>query len=144
MIIIGVDPGKDTGLAGWDVAAQKLLFVESMLIHRAFERVLEVRPALVIFEDARQRNWFGVSGKEKLQGAGSIKRDSTIWEDFLTDHALQYVARKPAAGGTKWDSIPFGRLTQWKGRTNEHARDAAMIVYQLNKPMIEGMMRMHS
>lgn len=144
MIIVGIDPGTDTGYAEWDVVARQLLACESMLIHQAMARVLELKPALVIFEDARQRQWLGNIGRERLQGAGSIKRDSVIWQDFLTDHRLPYVAHRPMVGGTKMQALPFQRLTKWAPRTNEHARDAAMLVYQMNLPMVQGMMRAHA
>lgn len=144
MIIVGIDPGTDTGYAEWHVLEQRLLAVESMLIHQAMQRVLERKPALVIFEDARQRQWFGNAGREVLQGAGSIKRDSVIWQDFLTDHHLPFVAHRPMVGGTKMQSAPFARLTKWTARTNEHARDAGMLVYQMNLPMVQGMIRAHA
>lgn len=144
MIIVGIDPGTDTGYAEWDVQAQQLLACESMKIHQAMQRVLALKPSLVIFEDARQRQWFGNAGREVLQGAGSIKRDSVIWQDFLADHALPYVAHHPMVGGTKMPSLSFQRLTKWAARTNEHARDAAMLVYQINLPMAQGMVRAHA
>jgi len=31
----------------------------------------------------------------------------------------------------KMDAEPFNRLTNWKGKTNEHARDAEMLVFGL-------------
>jgi len=95
----------------------------------------------VIFEDARQRKWFGGSGKEKWQGAGSIKRDCTIWEDYLRYIGVPFIARPPTAGGTKYDADHFARITKWSGVTNNHARDAAMIVFGLNKPIVTGMLR---
>lgn len=144
MIIVGIDPGTETGYAEWHVLEQRLLACESMLIHRAMQRVLTLKPAFVIFEDARQRQWFGNAGRAQLQGAGSIKRDSTIWQDFLTDHALPYVAHRPMVGGTKMPALSFQRLTKWTERTNEHARDAAMLVYQMNLPMVQGMIRAHA
>lgn len=148
MIVIGIDPGKHTGLAGWSVTEQRLVFVDSLLVHRAIDRVREVKPYLVIFEDARQSRT-GASAASygdphKLQGVGSVKRDSTIWEDLLTDEGIPYIAKPPCRGATKWDAKPFQRLTRWEGRTNSHGRDAAMLIFQLNKTQIEGMMRMHS
>lgn len=145
MIIVGIDPGKHTGLAAWDVTLQQLLEVKSLLIHQAMRQVLSVRPALVIFEDARQRGWLGPDkGRAQLQGAGSIKRDSTIWEDFLIDERLPYIAHRPSVGATKWKTEQFARMTKWCKPTNEHARDAAMLIWQLNRPMVEGMIRIHA
>lgn len=136
MIIIGVDPGTHTGVAVWDALEQKFLQVESMAIHRAFELVasrLAQRPFIpVIFEDARQRTWFGHTGREVLQGAGAAKRDAAIWQDYLEDKGCPYLARKPGTGSTGWDADRFRRLTGWTARTNEHSRDAGVLVFGFN------------
>lgn len=141
MIVAGIDPGSTTGLALWDVQRQKLLELQALKIHQAMARIRETELALVIFEDARQRTWFADKGRESLMGAGSIRRDCTIWEDFLVELGRPYIARRPAQGGTKWKQEAFARLTKWEGRTNEHTRDAALVVYGLNRPMVEGMIR---
>jgi hypothetical protein len=131
--ILGIDPGTHTGFALWDADAQRFLEVRETAVHRALEYVATLvvtHPTLpVIFEDARLRNWFGNSGREVLQGAGAAKRDAKIWEDFLEDKAIPYVARKPGPGSTGWKAEDFNRRTGWQGKTNEHARDAGVLVY---------------
>lgn len=133
MKILGVDPGTHTGLALWDAAAQRFLEVRETTVHRALEYVatlIVTDPLLpVVFEDARLRIWFGNAGRERLQGAGAAKRDATIWEDFLEDKGVPYVARKPASGSTGWKQDDFRRRTGWEGKTNEHARDAGVLVF---------------
>ena len=133
MLLVGIDPGVNTGWAVWDKEAQWLLDVTSLTIVEAFDRLdamkesgaeLEVR-----FEDARLRTWFAQKGREALQGAGSIKRDCSVWETFLRSRGIPYRAIKPAAGATKWDAAKFARITGWTKRTNEHARDAALLCY---------------
>ena len=132
MIRIGIDPGKHTGFAAWCDETRKLASCKALLIHEAMDEVLQLHRAgqlhSVTFEDARLRSWFASKGTEALQGAGSIKRDCTIWADFLGAHGIAYRAVKPQAGGTKWTAEQFQRLTGWTGRTNEHARDAALLV----------------
>lgn len=46
-------------------------------------------------EDARKRIWFGNTGRERLKGAGSICRDSTIWDDFCKELGVEYVMVDP-------------------------------------------------
>lgn len=133
-IAIGIDPGVDTGVAVWDHRNLHFTRIESMKIHQAFDLVKEYHrifagDIFVRFEDARLRDWFGTSGREKLQGAGSIKRDSKIWEDFLTDNDIHFEPAKPKAGSTKMGAAPFARQTNWRSRTNEHNRDAAQLVW---------------
>ena len=132
MIYVGIDTGKHTGVAIWK--DDHFLAVDTMMIHQAMGLVLDLNKMyagdlFVIFEDARQRKYFGNSGKEVWQGAGSIKRDAVIWEDFLTDNQIAFRALPPTKGATKMSSQTFQNLTNWKGRTNEHSRDAAMLVF---------------
>lgn len=135
-LFIGIDVGTETGYAEWSATEQRLLTVESMKIHEVMDRVKEQHKIygsglFVRFEDARKRNWFGDAGREKLQGAGSIKRDSAIWEDFLTSEGISFEAVAPKRNRTKTAAEYFKRVTGWQKRTNEHSRDAAMLVVGL-------------
>ena len=133
-IVIGLDPGVQTGVAIWSTVEKKFLNITTKKIHVACEmiRSLKTKKLLVRFEDARQRKWFGNSGREKLQGAGSVKRDCKMWEDFLKDLGVPFEAVAPRKGMTKINPEHFQKLTKWTTRTSEHARDAAMLVFQHN------------
>ena len=137
MICIGIDPGTHTGVAVWDTREGKFLSLETLLIHRAMEHVLDVveteqmfgRKVQVVFEDARQRTWFGHGDTNaKAQGAGSVKRDCSIWEDFCRDYGIPFLAKPPVKGGTKVSADYFKMISHYQGRTSEHSRDAAMLV----------------
>ena len=134
MIYIGIDPGTHTGVAIWDSCAEEFLSLETLPIHRALQEVFKWRQRpteiQVVFEDARQRTWFGKdkNTNAKLQGAGSIKRDCSIWEDFCKDYQIPFLAVPPMKGGTKLSEAYFKTISGWKGRTSNHARDAAMLV----------------
>lgn len=133
MIMVGIDPGCATGYAEWDSLRRHFARVESMMLHEALDAVLKLRAAGVLhsvtFEDARLRTgYFGKNAKAKQQGAGSVKRDCTIWADFLGGHGIPFKTVSPRAKGAKVDAKTFIRLTAWVGRTNEHGRDAAMLV----------------
>ena len=134
MIYIGIDPGTHTGVAVWDSKEGKFLSLETMPIHRAMDLVRMARDdneaIQVVFEDARLRTWFGKGNvSAKAQGAGSVKRDCSIWEDFLTDMEIPFVTTKPGNVATKVTPSWFRKLTGWEGRCSEHARDAAMLVF---------------
>ena len=138
VIKIGIDPGTHTGVAVWVSASRSFREVATLPIHRAMERVLALSqegPVVVVFEDARQRTWFPKERSQAeyrghLMGAGAAKRDAQIWEDFLTDKGIPFEARKPQAGATKWNADYWAKVTGWTGRTSEHARDAALLVFQ--------------
>jgi len=132
MKYIGIDIGTETGIAIWDGINKAFDSIETMTITRAMEKVRELHrqtDVAVYIEDARLRTWFGNAGREKLQGAGSIKRDSKIWEDFCQEQGLNYQMIPPKNNVTKLDADQFHRWTGWDRRTSEHARDAAMLVF---------------
>lgn len=131
---IGIDTGTNVGLAIWDCKDQQLVTITTLKIHKALSLVEEQHriygdSLFVRFEDARLRKWYGDAGREKLQGAGSIKRDCIIWQEFLTDKGIRFEAVAPKNNMTKLTDERFKKLTGWKGRTSEHGRDAAMLVF---------------
>lgn len=135
MTYIGIDPGVHTGFAVWHSDTKYLAEVSTLTITQAMERVKRIaeirgRDNIRLFiEDARQRKWFGNAGREKLQGAGSVKRDSRIWEDWCREQGLQYRMVAPKNNRTKLSAAQFKVLTRWQGSTSEHARDAALLVF---------------
>lgn len=134
MIWVGIDPGTHTGVAVWDSVEGRFLTLKTLPIHRAMDLVREIRDGgdklAVVFEDARLRKWYGANAREKVQGAGSVKRDCAIWEDFLTDNDVQFLTMKPGRTATKVTPAWFRKLTGWEGRSSEHSRDAAMLVFR--------------
>ena len=139
MVYIGIDPGDNTGFAAWDTRAGAFVEVETYPLHKALDRVKKLAwethgGVHVVFEDARLRKWFAPEHSRseyrgKLMGAGAAKRDAKIWEEFLTDYGIPFTAHKPQAGGTKWDKEYWQKVTGWTGRSSEHSRDAALLVW---------------
>ena len=130
---IGIDPGQSTGIAIWDMDTQVFVSVETTTAVNAEETVRKYGDnCIVLVEDARQRKWFGNSGPEKYQGAGWAKAASARWEEFLKYHGVAHRMMKP---GKTWKGANagamFAKLTGWKGRTSNHARDAAWMVFQM-------------
>ncbi len=129
--LIGVDPGVNTGLAVYSEG--KLQLVESCTAVKAECFILKAFSdsefVTVYVEDARQRTWYGSKGREVLQGVGSVKRDSQRWEEFCNHHKIQYNLVHPKNNKTKLKSADFKKITGWAGRTNEHGRDAAMLIF---------------
>lgn len=136
MILIGIDTGVHTGVAVYDTLAGHFVDIKTLGAVEAMQYVATMNDKLagtvrlgVVFEDARLRRWFGSKGREALQGAGSIKRDGSLWQDFLRLQAIDYVALPPAAGRTKWSAAYFKVITGYDRQTSVHARDAAVLVY---------------
>lgn len=134
---IGIDTGVNTGFAIWDKQQKSFYSIQSIMIHDALNAVTNwynqniISEMFVRVEDARKRKWFGKRSDFKVQGAGSIKRDAKIWEDFLNDLGVDFEMVAPKNNKTKMNAESFKKITGWQGKTNEHARDAAMLVYGL-------------
>ena len=143
MYYIGIDTGVHTGIAIWDNRKRYLLQVDATSIHKAMEIVKEHKELaekestrlIVRVEDPRQRTWFGTEKmsreeeRKRLQGVGSVKRDAGIWDDYLSDLGVEYEMVAPKRNATKLTQERFKAITGWQKRTNEHSRDAAMLIY---------------
>lgn len=136
---IGIDSGVNTGFASWHKPQKKLLQVETVLIHQAMQTIRTMHAEnpgeiFVRVEDARLRKVIPRQKNEKAErgraaGAGSVKRDASIWEGFLIDIGVDYEMVAPKDNRTKMDAKLFKKITGWQERTNEHSRDAAWLVY---------------
>ena len=138
MLVVGIDPGVHTGLAVWDTSSRRLLDVRCSGIVEAMRYVRELMDTrgvgLIVFEDARQRKWIPRERdlrqfKGRAMGAGSVKRDSGIWEEFCEVYRIDCVKTPPRQGMTKLTDATFRGITGYDARTNNHGRDAAMLVF---------------
>ena len=134
MKLIGIDTGTHTGVAIYETISKRIERLETLPIHKAMALVLATalenpNDTHVYFEDARLRKWFGRSGREQLQGAGSVKRDCAIWEEYLTDYKILFTPIAPKNNTTKLTANYFAKVTGWTARSSGHARDAAMLVF---------------
>lgn len=141
MIYIGIDTGTNTGIAVWDNRQRSFVSVGCVAIHKAMRIVEEYAQkaldagtrCIVRVEDPRQRTRYEPMTREaerkKLQGVGSVKRDASIWEDYLSDLGVEFEMVAPKRNVTKLSQDRFRVMTGWQNRTNEHGRDAAMLVF---------------
>lgn len=137
---IGIDTGVSTGFAIWSPVERLLTTCTTVKIHAALVMMKNAAETFgysriyVRVEDARQRKYIPDQGSEsrergRREGAGYVKRDALIWEDFLTDLGIHHQMVAPVKNKTKLDAIAFRKLTGWAKPISNHARDAAMLVY---------------
>ena len=136
---IGIDPGEHTGVAIWDAEAKCFVDIftttaASAILHIWHNYVGWNKHTTIVFEDARKRKYLpretsNAEYRGKLMGAGSVKRDCTIWEEFCKAYNFDHQAVPPSKGLTKWGADYFEKITGWTGRTSNHARDAALLVF---------------
>lgn len=142
MKIIGIDTGVNTGFAIWKPKLKKFSRVTTLKIHQAIYdvRCLNISDDLFLrIEDARLYKHIGRTKPAIIQQVGSVKRDAKIWEEFLTDLQIPFELVSPIET-RKMKSKEFERITNWNGRTSEHARDAAMLVHGLSLNWVKRMM----
>ncbi|MFZ1751447.1 MAG: hypothetical protein WAU01_14705 [Saprospiraceae bacterium] len=133
---IGIDPGVMTGVAiiqnGDYVLIAQYNIIYTMRMILAFHK--EGIPITLHVENPNLRKYFGLSGREKLQGAGSIKRDYKIWTEFAKEYNIDLVPVAPAELGSHFDNEAiFHAATGYKNKCGIHARDAAMIIFKFKK-----------
>lgn len=137
--LIGIDTGVNTGFCLYVRESRSIGELHKLLIHDAMDKAKTLNnmfPGQVFFrvEDARLRTWIprqATASREAgmREGAGSVKRDAMIWDDFLKSIGAEYEMVAPKDNKTKMKAAYFKSLTKWEPLTNEHERDAAMLVF---------------
>lgn len=142
--IIGIDPGALTGMAVYDkvekiinlLTSGTILECQYLLQAHPWNKLIKFGQVFVRIEDARLRTWIPrqkTASRElgRREGAGYVKAHCAIWEDFCKLWGIPHEFVAPKNNKTKVDAAYFKKLTGYTGKTNEHSRDAAMLVVGL-------------
>jgi predicted RNase H-like nuclease (RuvC/YqgF family) len=132
--IIGIDPGANTGIALFD--GENLIELLEGDFWTAIEYIADIKPDCVVIEDSRKESFVWNSAAVKNVGAalkiarnvGEIDGAVKNIERFLEKVDVPVVLISPTKKGSKVNAERFKQITQWEGPTNEHKRDAAMVV----------------
>jgi hypothetical protein len=141
-IVVGIDPGTHTGMTAYNCDKKEFIFCETLSIHNAIFKLQSLvdcayfpKGMLIIVEDSRHIS----GGPEKKLGAGSIRRDCSIWEDFLTDFIkvsgkdLNFIFIRPSNNiYLKMDSDKWRMMAKYNAPKlpSEHARDSATYLFK--------------
>lgn len=128
MILLGIDPGANTGLALYrDGKLVALRTVEPLML---IETIKAVCPDAIAIEDSRLQGAIWHSGRGQSKIARDVGRIDG-WCDLIEATAkwlgCQFIPVSPKGKGGKADAATFKLVTGWTGQTNSHERDAAMI-----------------
>jgi len=138
-LAVAIDPGTTTGFSVYDIKNKKWVCCHQMMIHDAILSIISIvskNESLnihIIVEDARN-----ISGRyTNKMGAGSIRRDCSIWEDFLNDICksnknvhTSYV-RPTGNRFLKMEAEAWKKYAKWdKKAPAEHARDSATYLFK--------------
>lgn len=129
---IGIDCGVQTGICVWSKEDKKIRHIATVKIHEAMEGVKfwhQSNPGQVFVRVEDARKVIFKTDLVKAQGAGSVKRDAIIWEDYLEWLKIDFEMVRPKKQITKLSAAAFKQITKYDGSTSSHARDAGMLVY---------------
>ena len=138
--LIGIDPGKHTGIAIYrDGALCELHTLSPDMLESLLVRT---RSDLVVFEDSRKQSAVfsrGTNARATLKIARNVGEVDMLCrqiDDMCRRHGLESVGVSPLRKGAKVDAERFAVVTGWTQRSNQHERDAAMVAHPYRRAEI--------
>lgn len=132
-LIVGIDPGVNTGLAllrGGRLA--DLLTIHPLDLSY---RLQALQPARVVFEDSRltthvfTTNPKAAVAKSMARKVGQVDMVCGLITEACARLRIPAHGISPSGKGGKVDAQRFAVLTGWEGLSNQHTRDAAMVAW---------------
>ena len=133
MLILGIDPGANTGVAHF--VDGELARLETIAPHQIERTLREAMPARVVFEDSRlqshtwTRGKSGAASAKMARNVGQVDAWCTLITSICGELGIPAHGISPAAKGGKMSAASFDRVTGWAARSNQHERDAAMVAF---------------
>ena len=134
MILLGIDPGANTGAALYrDGELRALRTIAPVEIHAL---ILKLVPDVVVFEDSRLQSRVWTANKVRPAAGLKIARD--VGRIDMLCELIQAECERlritchgvsPKGKGAKLDADQFRQVTGWVGRSNQHERDGAMVAW---------------
>lgn len=135
-IVIGIDPGINCGIAIWNTKRKEFDFISSCHIWVLFDRInnhYEQHGSGLLIRIENPNTWVPfksiTQNNSRLQGAGAVKQTYKHIIQYLDYHNIEYQNVRLQGSLKKLSSAKFKQITGWAEPTNEHGRDAAMLVY---------------
>ena len=141
---VGIDPGlnRNNGYAVWDIKNQ--LFAQ--ILAMSFWELAGIIQDTAIYNKHKYHFflenpagnkpvWIQAKGGKNVAGkiaqnVGMNKAVGILWAQLFEQKKLSYTLVTPKKSSlTKMGKEQFQKLTGYKTRTNEHSRDAAMLVF---------------
>jgi len=132
-IIIGIDPGVNTGVAL--IVNGQIKALRTILPWGIEHELTTTRPARVVFEDSRLQSHTWSNAPTKAAAAKIARNVGEIdaWCKLIVGicDRLNIPAHgiSPKKKGAKTKPDEFKTITGWTGPSNEHTRDAAMVAW---------------
>jgi len=146
MLYIGIDPGENNGVAGWNSRDEILFKTATMKFWDVIELLREyghpkpseafMRPDIkVIIENPGLNKPVFMKKGANNQGAmqrvaqnvGMNKAYAKLIIEYCEKYGIPYIAVKPTTA--KWDQKYFEKVTKRKEKVSQHVRDAVKLVW---------------
>jgi predicted RNase H-like nuclease (RuvC/YqgF family) len=133
VIILGVDPGANTGMAIYqDGELKKLTTIEPVEMAYAIKLAA---PDRVVFEDSRLTSFMFTTVKSRAVALSMARKVGQVdaWSGLIAAICERlYIpcnGISPRQKGAKLNAEQFEKATGWVGKSNQHERDAAMTAW---------------
>lgn len=133
MRVIGLDPGAKTGVAVFDGGALVGMFT---VAPKDVAGLLDAqKPDFVAFEDSRMQGhtWSRPTSplamRKIARNVGQIDAWCSLIAAACADRNIPFASVSPKSKGRKIGASAFAASMNWSARTNQHARDAAMVAH---------------
>ena len=154
-LYLGLDGGNHIGFAIWDPSLKKFTKLVTYDFWQCINEIDNLRKdsflygkqLIVVVEDVSQNkpifklqkvyqitkgihnSKLAAAGKV-AESVGRVKQTSDLLIKYCESQNIQVIKKRPRKNSnTKMKSDQFKRLTGYPDRTNEHSRDAAMLVF---------------
>lgn len=131
-MLVGIDPGQNTGIAYFTGGTLQKL--ETVAPHQLREVISGA--SRVIFEDSRLTSFMFTTVKSRpaalkmARNVGQIDAWCSLIVSICEQLGVPAHGISPLAKGAKLDAETFAKVTGWKEKSNEHTRDAAMVAWK--------------
>ena len=146
-ILIGIDPGKTTGICILDATTRKILELHTLDFWKTYrffldpadnlQKISQVyieQPSLIKSLYARHATRLVetqakiVTRDKIVWDAGGNAREGILLRDGLRELGYTVFDSKPV-GRKKWNASQFSEIMNYPDRSNQHVRDAAFLVH---------------
>lgn len=132
-IILGIDPGTNTGAAIYiDGKLSRLATISPVQMARYITNLM---PDRVVFEDSRLQThaWTTVKSRaaalKMARNVGEVDAWCKLITAICADLGIPAHGISPRGKGAKLKAEEFAVLTGWTASSNEHSRDAAHVAW---------------
>lgn len=140
-MIIGIDAGIKTGIAVFE--NKELVDLKTLTPYQAIcffqQNAGKITKAVIEYSKGQSYIFNQRSGMTKAvmgklgRNIGQVDGLCEIFIECFEANKIEVHKHTPLGKGTKWRHEEFQHyFPKWKGRTNEHERDAVKIVYKFN------------